>query len=118
MRLKIIQPTQKPKPHRIGLLLILFNMPILLGGTDSLILAFLYPTLVRLLVDVTERIFSDGRMMQNVKTFKHVPTTSKIAGFHLPRCNLSYVTNFYAEYRRNIHIHYTSYTHNLKKHYN
>jgi hypothetical protein len=42
------QPTQKPKPHRIGLLLILFNMPILLGGTDSLIVVFLYPTLDRL----------------------------------------------------------------------
>jgi len=60
------------------------------------------------LVDVAESILSDGGK-QNVKTFKHVPTTSEITGFHLPRCNLSHVTNFNAEYRRNMHIHYTSY---------
>ena len=33
-------------------------------------------------MDVAESIFSDGGK-QNVKTFKHVPTTSEITGFHL-----------------------------------
>jgi len=46
--MKIIQPAQKPKPHRIGPLIILFNMSVLLGGTYRLIRVLLYPTLDRI----------------------------------------------------------------------
>jgi hypothetical protein len=60
------------------------------------------------LMNVADSIFFQMGGKQNVKTFKHVPTTSEITGFHLPRCNLSHVSKFNVEYRRNIYIHYTS----------